>query len=142
MASFGPRRLPKVRQGGLLYKLWWLAIPRGVRRLKRVQTSVRAALVTLKADQRQIGGRTWPVLVPGGCRRSGKGVYYINFGGQLYQGVSDHLKGSKFVIVELLLRLKILIFKYLRWQKRNVQIQMFRHNPLVQWKKFFWLFNI
>merc|ERR1712112_558410 len=47
------------------------------------------------SDQRQIGGRTWPVLVPGGCRRSGKGVYNINFGGQLYQGVSDHLKGSK-----------------------------------------------
>ena len=26
---------------------------------------------------------------------AGKEVYYINFGGQLYQGVSDHLKGSK-----------------------------------------------
>ena len=95
MASFGPRRLLKVRKGGLLYKFWKPAIPRGVWPLKRVQTSVRAALVPSKADQRQIGGRTWPVLVPGGCRRSGKGVYYINFGGQLYQGVSDHLKGSK-----------------------------------------------
>ena len=44
---------------------------------------------------RQIGGRTWPVLVPGGCQRSGKEVYFTNFGGQLYQGVSGHLKGSK-----------------------------------------------
>ena len=63
MASFGPRRLPKVRQGGLLYKFWRPAIPRGVRPLKRVQTSARAALLPSKADQRQIGVRTWPVLV-------------------------------------------------------------------------------
>ena len=67
MASFGPRRLLKVRKGGLLYKFWRLAIPRGVWPLKRVQTSARAALLPSKADQRQIGGRTWPVLVPGGC---------------------------------------------------------------------------
>ena len=94
MASLGPRRLQRsgkdvcyLNFGGQLYQ--------GVRPLKRVKTSARAALLPSKADQRQIGGRTWPVLVPGGCRRSGKGVYYINFGGQLYQGVSDHLKGSK-----------------------------------------------
>ena len=38
MASFGPRRLLKVRQGGLLYKFWRPAIPRGVRPLKSVET--------------------------------------------------------------------------------------------------------
>ena len=38
MASFGPRRLLKVRKGGLLYKFWRPAIPRGVRPLKRVQS--------------------------------------------------------------------------------------------------------
>ena len=42
MASFGPRRLPKVRQGGLLYKFWRPAIPRGVRPLKRVAAPARA----------------------------------------------------------------------------------------------------
>ena len=63
MASFGLRRLLKVRKGGLLYKFWRPAIPRGVRPLKRVQTSARAALLPSKADQRQIGGCTWPVLV-------------------------------------------------------------------------------
>ena len=63
MASFGPRRLLKVRKGGLLYKFWRPAIPRDVRPLKRVQTSARAALLPSKADQRQIGVRTWPVLV-------------------------------------------------------------------------------
>ena len=67
MASFGPRRLLKVRKGGLLYKFWRPAIPRGVRPLKRVQTSARAALLPSKAEQRQIRGRTWPVLVQGGC---------------------------------------------------------------------------
>ena len=65
------------------------------RSLKRVQTSAGAALLPSKAYQRQIGGRTGPVLVPRGCQRSGKEVYFTNFGGQLYQGVSGHLKGSK-----------------------------------------------
>ena len=67
MASFGPRRLLKVRQGIWPYEPWITAIPRGVRPLKRVQTSARVALLPAKADQRHLGGRTWPVLVPGGC---------------------------------------------------------------------------
>ena len=93
MASFGPRRLLKVRKGGLLYKFWRPAIPRGVRPLKRVQTSARAALLPSKADQRHLGGRTWPVLVPGGCWRSGKVFGHMNLGSQLYQGVFDIVKG-------------------------------------------------
>ena len=87
MASFGPRRLLKVRKGGLLYKFWRLAIPRGVWPLKRVQTSARAALLPSKADQRQIGGRTCPVLVQGGCRRSGKEVYHKFWRPAILRGV-------------------------------------------------------
>ena len=59
----------KVDKATVLFitELWRPAIPRGVRPLKRVQTSARAALLPSKADQRQIGGCTWPVLVSGGC---------------------------------------------------------------------------
>ena len=76
MASFGRRRLPKVRQGGLLFKFWRPAIPRGVRPLKRVQTSIRAALLPSEAVQivltdwrlhmASVGSRRLPKVMQGG----------------------------------------------------------------------------